>query len=571
VPKQNGTMKIEKDEDERLTECTAPSSSALPCQFPSLYPNLDGKPHQAGSSRVADYFAVLGAGSTLTRKQKVLGITGVKSSTSSSSTLTTQHNEAEQQLEEECTRLQRWYREITNVILLGNDSLLEELLVGRKEEQQQSPCPITSALLRAEHDGYEVIRYTRSNGAIYYNYNAFSHDDSILNTSTQLLDTTNSGNISYSMYSNVSNSASSTINPEEMIWEANIHSRYGIRRDVLLYRTGYTNNNNHNSRMMLGGTKSINKDMDGHTKGMKRLGDVAAALLAGKSQQYLSPKQQLDPVTSREGVVSSISSSSFFVAYRRRLPDEDDLRAIADIRIMYLQLPMACFSHDQFAQSTNVCVARETPGKASSRSSSISGVPDKRTLSGILSWRRSNTGNSRPESPWNTVTNENETVRFQEEEDRCQRNDIRGKNESIADISRASLVPLLQIIGVPKGYDEVILPPCLKEFKIQYSRYGNQHAIPKIIEIPPIEGIMMESSNPYEAPLLSSRHEQFLYVPVLVIRRVRIGEEERWHEDPGITEISMSYLNIDGNVSVDLARITEIDDEEDECLDSNDR
>jgi len=33
----------------------------------------------------------------------------------------------------------------------------------------------------------------------------------------------------------------------------------------------------------------------------------------------------------------------------------------------------------------------------------------------------------------------------------------------------------------------------------------------------------------------------------------------------------MSYLNIDGNVSVDLARITEIDDEEDECLDSNDR
>jgi hypothetical protein len=567
VLRQHGTMKIDKDEDERLTECTAPSSSALPCQFPSLYPDLDGKPHQAGSSRVADYFAVLGTGSTLTRKQKVLGTTtGVKRTNSSSSSTLTTHNEAEQQLEEECTRLQRWYREITNVILLGNDSLLEELLVGRKEREQQSPCPITSAILRAEHDGYEVIRYTRSNGAINYNYNAFSHDDSILNTSTQLLDTTNSGNISYSMYSNVSNSASSTINPEEMIWEANLHSRYGIRRDVLLYRTGHTNNHNHNSRMMLGGTKSMNKDMDGHTKGMKRLGDVAAALLSGKSQQHLLLNQQIDSVSSREGVVSSISSSSFFLAYRRRLPDEDDLRAIADIRIMYLQLPIACFSHEQFAQSTNVCMAHETPEKASSRSSSISGVPDKRTLSGLLSWRRSNTGSSRPESPWNTVTNENETVRFQEEEDRYQRND-----KSIVDISKASLVPLLQIIGVPKGYDEVILPPCLKELKIQYSRYGNKHAIPKIIEIPPIDGTMLESSNPYEAPLSSSRQEQFMYIPLLVIRRVRIGEEERWHEDPGIIEMSMSYLNIDGNVSVDLTRITEIDDEEDECIDSNDR
>lgn len=557
-------MKIVKDEDERLTECTAPSSSALPCQFPSIDQNLDGKPYQAGSSRVADYFAVLGTGSTLRRKQKA-----VNAGTKSTSNSLTIHNEAEQHLEEECTRLQRWYREITNVILLGSDPLLEELLSGRKEQQKaaQSQCPISNALQRAEHDGYEVLRYTRGNGAINGNYKAFSHDDSILNTSTQLLDTTNSGNISYSMYSSVSNSAGSTINPEEMIWEANLHSRYGIRRDVLLYRTGHTNNVSNSNRVMLGGSKSMSNDSDGHTKGMKRLGGVAAALIAGKSQQYLLPKQ-IDPLSSGDAFANSVTLPSFFVAYRRRLPDEDDLRAIADIKVKYLQLPIACFSHGQFAQSTNLYMANETPKKSSSRSSSISGAPDKRSLSGILSWRRSNTGSSRPESPWNTVTIENETVRFQEEEDQYQRNDIRGKSESVAENSQ---VPLQQLLGLPKGYDEVILPPCLKEFKVHYSRYGNQHVAPKIIETPPIEGNMMESSNVNDAPLTSSLQEQFIYVPVLVIRRVRVGEEERWHEDPAIIEMSMSYLNIDGHVSVDLSRITEIDDEEDEDIDSKDR
>jgi hypothetical protein len=548
-------MKNKEDEDEQLTECTAPSSSALQYQWPTSYHNVNGKPHQAGSSRVADYFAVLGTGSTLTRKQKAPK--GDKSSLA--------RNEAEQHLEEECARLQRWYREIANVQLVGADPLLEEIIAGRNfkataEHPAPSASPIINAISQAELDGYEIIRFTRGNFNPFNRTKGFSQDDSILNTSSQL-DMVNSNHSNYSMYSSASNSA--TVNPEEMIWEANIHSQYGIHRDVLLYKMGHTNNN---LRVNQSKSKSVSSDSDGQAKTFKKLGDVAARIV-GKSN-HLPPKQAgTDQLNIREG--EGNNTPFFFVAYRRRLPDENDIPAIADIRIMYLQLPISCISNEQqnAVQKIAACKPYESPVKAPSSGSSVAGVADKRSLSGLL-WKRSSTS-TRPDSPWNSVTIENEQVQFHVE-DQYQSIDAERRRGGAAEKKFALPVPLQDAIRVPNGFDEVILPSCLKAMKIYSTHNGNPSAL-RIVEMTPIEMIMMDSPYTFEAKLMSNIHEQNIYTPVLAVRRMRIGEEERWREDPGIIEISMSYLDMDGNLSIDLSRITEADDEEDEYIDANDR
>ena len=54
---------------------------------------------------------------------------------------------------------------------------------------------------------------------------------------------------------------------------------------------------------------------------------------------------------------------------------------------------------------------------------------------------------------------------------------------------------------------------------------------------------------------------QFCYIPVLALRRQRLGEEERFHEDPAITDIAVSFQDRDGQAVWPQA---DGDDDEDE-------
>ena len=55
----------------------------------------------------------------------------------------------------------------------------------------------------------------------------------------------------------------------------------------------------------------------------------------------------------------------------------------------------------------------------------------------------------------------------------------------------------------------------------------------------------------------------FVYVPIVAVRRQRVGEDERFHEDPGMIDIAMTLSNHDGSYIVP-------DDDEFDEFDTND-
>lgn len=301
-------MKSSDDEDEQLTEVTAPSSSALQYQrsigFSKAHQRGSiscSQPHQAGASRVADYFAVLGTGSTFTRKQK--------ESRGSDSSATRSEEDAHQ--EEEYARIQRWYREIIHVQLVGSDPYLEELLTreGSPHQSVLSAPSSTNSLFEAEQNGYEILRFTRGSSSHPFQNNntTFSQEDSILNSSN--LDTTiTSTSNNHTMYSSVSNS--STANPEEMIFDANIHPRHGIQRDVLLYKTGYASfprvHPPKSARLKAG---SNSNDTEDAVRALQKLGDIASRVV-GRAIQL--PRKHTESDFS--GVGESNNTPSFYVA-----------------------------------------------------------------------------------------------------------------------------------------------------------------------------------------------------------------------------------------------------------------
>ena len=53
--------------------------------------------------------------------------------------------------------------------------------------------------------------------------------------------------------------------------------------------------------------------------------------------------------------------------------------------------------------------------------------------------------------------------------------------------------------------------------------------------------------------------EEYVYIPILVVRRQRTGDEERYHEDPGVVDISVTFCDSGGK-----AVLPDDDDDEDE-------
>jgi len=393
------------------------------------------------------------------------------------------------------------------------------------------------------------------------------NDESVLNYSH--LDM--SLNLNSSIYHDASGTTQhsttpSAVNPQEMVWEANIHPRYGIRREVLFYKSGFTNARQlKTAHLHVGSISSRNgsrsNDLDDALSSvssaaatpLKRVGD--AARVVGRAIQL--PRIAMSGKRGDVGKPSSASvggdnegTPSFHVAYRRRLPDEEDIPALADVRIMYLQLPVSCIP--DFAAA---------PGSYSNKvSNGMDRCREKRGLSGLL---RNGTG--RPDSPWNSVSLENNQVKIHAAEQQ----EVAVPGEPTENHPR-TLVPLRDVLQVPNGFDEVILPSFLESFEIDRSvscHSSHRRAIPKIVVMFPA-GVSIESRDSSEVAVNSDDN---LYIPLLVTRRVRTGEEERWHEDPGIVDLCISYLDGNGDISVDLETITEVDDEDDEFNDSGDR
>ena len=57
---------------------------------------------------------------------------------------------------------------------------------------------------------------------------------------------------------------------------------------------------------------------------------------------------------------------------------------------------------------------------------------------------------------------------------------------------------------------------------------------------------------------LRNDEDDYVYVPILAVRRQRTGDEERYHEDPGVVDLSVTFCDSGGNA------VLPSDDEDDE-------
>ena len=85
-------------------------------------------------------------------------------------------------------------------------------------------------------------------------------------------------------------------------------------------------------------------------------------------------------------------------------------------------------------------------------------------------------------------------------------------------------------------------------------------------------GAMNFAPDPAVIPLLTSwkavptpwtesdTNSEHVYIPILAVRRQRVGEEERYHEDPAVIDIQLSFLDSNGT----LPSILEGDDDDDD-------
>ena len=607
-----------------------------------------GEPYQAGSSRVADYFSVLGTGQKLIRQTKKKRRQRVFLDESTGGAID------EEDSDEEYGRTQRWYREIVNVRIVGTPSAYEELWdeasrrndttkekkvsgtaknmrkVGTKllrtvsgsvegillrsdlSSSRHSSTNIASThsndmmpidpdnsfsprinddeISIAKADGFEVILQTRG----LKHQGSSCGNDSFLADESMLMDMSISHTHSFTAHgaSNPANSACTEADPEEDVWEANLHARVGLRREVLLYKSGHG--------------PSRSKDMkqtDPDATPLKRVGDAARRALP----KPIKRSTEVD-------VRTSSHNAAFYVAYRRRLPDEDHIPALSEVRIMYLQLPKSCLMK-----------------------------------------------NSSPSSPWNeaSVEQRNNQVQVKTIQDVDEREQIEGnvrprlQIQTNGDVASPRIVRLRDVLIIPNTFEELVLPPALESLHIdvtswtqreaastsaenyesvQSSSSGdkgndrqsqrrldntffisssptdldedeaveaivdadsayiksplaqssstsnkvNRGSMPRIIATPPtgvsIERDSVVTGNWNQGDTASTKESghdnirnhfnKYLYFPVIVAKRVSCDDEARWHEEPGIVDLEMSFLDGNRIISVDLKAMTKMDDDD---------
>jgi hypothetical protein len=70
--------------------------------------------------------------------------------------------------------------------------------------------------------------------------------------------------------------------------------------------------------------------------------------------------------------------------------------------------------------------------------------------------------------------------------------------------------------------------------------------------------IVKENSLPGSFDLSERRRCKYEYIPLLLIRRQKVGNEERYHEDPSIVDLGITFIGLDGNP------VMPVDEEEDD-------
>eukprot|EP00977_Amphora_coffeiformis_P027170 scaffold34593_cov179-Amphora_coffeaeformis.AAC.8 len=247
------------------------------------------------------------------------------------------------------------------------------------------------------------------------------------------------------------------------------------------------------------------------------------------------------------------SSQKFYLAYRRRQVMADDRPAVADARLLYMQL------HRNLLPRSLTTSQQERKSEIKSVVAGLPGLAGQLLLDGV----------------------------FQSQ----------AKHPDLVEEDREERITVEAFLTVPEGYDEFAIPSeyCMIRDPRQTptarrSRRASREAMRTVLVSHEDETVVSGSGAGVEAidatseasssvpidpesllprivqiPGEAEEESNFCYIPILAVRRQRVGDEERYHEDAALVEMAITFYDGQGRVvPPDQTHDASDDDDDDE-------
>jgi hypothetical protein len=359
------------------------------------------------------------------------------------------------------------------------------------------------------------------------------------------------------------------------VWDANLHVTSGLRGEILHGAAALSAQIVHSGSGPIPNIKPL--------KGLRRKMEYTIRQF---QHRYIKP----DHGDGGEGD----GTTKFYLAYRRRqqlsrrwhtghATEENEKQhgpAIADVSLHHVRVHRSILPYRAATGSSNPSAANEAQNTSSS-----SGIPMAALAGQIL--ERYQSSQAKHDGHGHAVGGHKEN----------------GDNNN-DDENDSNMVPMTDYLTLPDGFDEWSIPHeyrLVRDPSVPLGSPGgmnggdNRHHRPKTVlfehddatyasgeigvGVEAVETISDFSSSvmmdPSEAfPRLVSLsalpdiddedHNSFVYIPVLAVRRQRMSDEERYHEDPGIVDLSITFSDRYGEPVLPDDTYTGDDDEEED-------
>lgn len=245
----------------------------------------------------------------------------------------------------------------------------------------------------------------------------------------------------------------------------------------------------------------------------------------------------------------------FYLRYRRRAPDQPAIPAIANVELFFVRIHKSTLDT---AYDSNNYEKSSTGGGSSIVSQKRAAALLRVAEAGKQAVQSRVLGNTPVRQPPPLETSSTNT-------------------SLVADLPPP--VALDSFLKLPTGFDEWKIP---KPYKAIYPSSRRPDNLSKTVLFPgddnnhdSVEAV--EKTSPEEenwedrsrprlvgssGVTMESSDDEFIYVPVLAIRRQRIGEEERFMEDPAVVDISVSFLGKQGEPVLPSVEVDPFEEEE---------
>jgi hypothetical protein len=299
-----------------------------------------------------------------------------------------------------------------------------------------------------------------------------------------------------------------------------------------------------------------------------------------KSSTPLKDLRQKVQSTFQQRLVSPYSSSQskkkFYLSFRQRSPDESTRPAIADLELFFVRLHKATLPPDPNEVQS---VRDDDRSEKTNNSSSLAGGSTVSQKGAAALLRVAEAGKQTFQS-------------------RVFRNSHQPAITSIASQSSTDFgepVALESLLELPSGLQEWSIPELYRELRFP-SHPPTSETPYKTILFPPameldmdgssagIEAVEREPPSRLISPtswrdrlqpkmfpagsrveLVEDEDDEYVFVPIAAIRRQRIGEEERFHEDPAIVEMAVSFVDNIGKPVLPYEEIDPFEEEDDDA------